>query len=114
MSNFDDNADITEMFNAALDEAGISDAEIMQLAMMLDETLAKSLPESMGFPDWTYKDLPRMLPSVKDEFISLVGEDNIKWITFANYDDGSVRGQVLLSPIAMAAIEKMATNASMN
>ena len=111
MSEFDD---IDELFQEALDEAGITDEQIMQLAMMIDETLAKSLPESMGFPDWTYKDLPRMLPSVKDEFVALVGEDNIKWITFADYDDGSVRGQVLLSPVAMAAIEKMATNASMN
>lgn len=111
MNEFDD---IDELFQEALDEAGITDEQIMQLAMMIDETLAKSLPESMGFPDWTYKDLPRMLPSVKDEFVALVGEDNIKWITFADYDDGSVRGQVLLSPVAMAAIEKMATNASMN
>lgn len=111
MSNFDD---IDELFQQALDEAGITDAEIMQLAMMIDEALAKGLPESMGFPDWTYKDLPRMLPSVKDEFIALVGEDNIKWITFANYDDGSVRGQVLLSPTAMAIVEKTATSPSMN
>lgn len=111
MSNFDD---IDELFQQALDEAGITDAEIMQLAMMLDEEIAKSLPASMGFPDWTYKDLPRMIPSVKDEFIALVGEENIKWITFANYDDGSVRGQVLLSPTAMAIVEKTATSPSMN
>lgn len=111
MSEFDD---IDELFQQALDEAGITDADIMQLAMMLDEALAKELPKSMGFPDWTYKDLPRMIPSVKDEFVALVGEENIKWITFANYDDGSVRGQVLLSPTAMAIVEKTATSPSMN
>ena len=33
---------------------------------------------------------------------------------FAEYDDGSVRGQVLLSPVAMAAIEMMATKPSVN
>ena len=111
MSNFDD---IDELFQQALDEAGITDADIMQLAMMLDETLTKSLPEELGFPDWTYKDLPRMIPSVKDEFVALVGEENIKWITFASYDDGSVRGQVLLSPTAMAIVEKTATSPRMN
>lgn len=111
MSDFDN---IGELMDQALEEAGITDAEIMQLAMMLDEELAKSLPASMGFPDWVYKDLPRMTESVKDEFIALVGEDNIKWITFANYDDGSVRGQVLLSPTAMAIVEKTATKPSMN
>lgn len=114
MNDFDDNADITEMFNAALEEAGITDEEVMQLAMMLDEALGKSIPAELGFPDWTYKDLPRMLPSVKDEFVALVGEDNIKWITFASYDDGSVRGQVLLSPTAMAIVEKTATSPRMN
>ena len=105
MSDFD--------LEAAMQEAGITEEELNQLAMMMDEAM-KSLPASMGFPDWTYKDLPRMTPELKDEFVELIGEENIKWITFAEYDDGSVRGQVILSPIAMAAIEKTASRATLN
>ena len=100
-------------FQDTLKELGVTDEEIMQLVMMLDEGL-KSLPETLGFPDWTYKDLPRMTPEVKDDFVAMIGEENIQWITFADYDDGSVRGQVLLSPVAMAILEKAATNPSVN
>lgn len=96
-----------------MQEAGITEEEIKQFSMMLDEA-RQDLPKSLGKPDWTYKDLPRMLPEVKDDFIKLIGEENIEWITFAEYDDGSVRGQVLLSPVAMAAIELMATKPSVN
>lgn len=96
-----------------MDDLEITDEEILQLAMMLDEATA-SLPESLGFPEWTYKDLPRMTPEVRDEFVEMIGHENIQWITFADYDDGSVRGQVLLSPTAMAIIEKAATNPSVN
>jgi hypothetical protein len=94
-------------------EAGITEEEVLELSMMLDEAM-QDLPASMGFPDWTYKDLPRMTRPLLDEFIQLVGEENIKWITFADYDNGSVRGQVILSPTAMAAIEKTATQPSLN
>lgn len=82
-----------------MQEAGLTEEEIKQFSMMLDEAM-QGLPKSLGKPDWTYKDLPRMLPEVKDDFIKLIGEENIEWITFAEYDDGSVRGQVLLSPIS--------------
>ena len=96
-----------------MQEAGLTEEEIKQFSMLLDEAM-QELPKSLGKPDWTYKDLPRMLPEVKDDFIKLIGEENIEWITFAEYDDGSVRGQVLLSPVAMAAIELMATKPSVN
>ena len=96
-----------------MQEAGLTEEEIKQFSMMLDEAM-QGLPKTLGKPDWTYKDLPRMLPEVKDDFIKLIGEENIEWITFAEYDDGSVRGQVLLSPVAMAAIEMMATKPSVN
>lgn len=99
--------------NTIMQEAGLTEEEIKQFSMLLDEAL-QGLPKSLGKPDWTYKDLPRMLPEVKDDFIKLIGEENIEWITFAEYDDGSVRGQVLLSPVAMAAIEMMATKPSVN
>lgn len=100
-------------FQKIMEDLEITDEEIMQLAQMLDEGLV-DLPKSLGFPEWTYKDLPRMTPEVKDDFVSMIGEENIQWITFADYDDGSVRGQVLLSPTAMAIIEKAATNPSVN
>lgn len=100
-------------FQKMIEELEITDDEIMELAMMLDEGL-NTLPENLGFPDWTYKDLPRMLPEVRDDLIAMIGEENIKWITHADYDDGSVRGQVLLSPVAMAILERAATNPSVN
>lgn len=103
-----------EYIGKVLKDAGITYEQVMQLSMMMDEELANSLPEYLGLPDWIYKNLPRMVVSVKDEFVDLIGESNINWLTFANYDDGSVSGQVLLSPTAMAIIEKLVTNASMN
>lgn len=102
-----------EDFNQLLLEAGVTEDDIKELAMMLDEAM-QELPKKLGKPDWTYKDLPRMTRPVLEDFIELVGKDNIEWITFADYDDDSVRGQVLLSPEAMAAIELVATKVSVN
>lgn len=96
-----------------IQDSGLTEEELKQLFMMLDEAM-QELPKSLGKPDWTYRDLPRMTPDVMEEFIQLVSEENIEWITIAKYDDGSVRGQVLLSPVAMAAIEMVATKASVN
>lgn len=86
------------------------------LSEAIGEHLEANLPTSMGFPDWVYRDLPRMTVEVMEGFIELVGTDNIKILTFASYqghDDvpDTCRGQCLLSPEAMVRIEAAALKA---
>lgn len=52
---------------------------------------------------YAYKDLPRLSLEYFDKFIELVGEDNIVWLTFADYGDAK-RGQVLISPEGLERI----------
>ena len=76
--------------------------------MSIEEIFAEaeqSLAKSLGKPDWTYRDLPRMHPEALDSLIQIIGEDEIFWITSAEYKDGSVRGQILISPLGMKALE---------
>ncbi len=42
------------------------------------------IAESVGKPDWTYHDLPKMKKDNFDAIISIIGEDNICWITRRN------------------------------
>lgn len=62
------------------------------------------LPEGEPIPGktyiadgWQYLDLPRMTPEWFDKFITIAGEENIVWLTMANYGE-TRRGQILLSP----------------
>lgn len=55
---------------------------------MLDELIEKG---------WVYRDLPRMSPELFDKFIEIVGDENIKWLTKADYGD-SKRGQLMVNP----------------
>lgn len=80
--------------------------------MSIEEIFAEaeqSLAKSLGKPDWTYRDLPRMHPENLDSLVQIIGEDEIYWITMAEYGDGSVRGQILISPLGMKALEMYST-----
>lgn len=68
------------------------------------------LPECEPFPGeairadgWVYRDLPRMSPEAFDLFTQIVGDENMRWLTFADYGK-SKRGQVFISP---AGIDRM-------
>jgi hypothetical protein len=74
--------------------------EVSAVHGMIDDVLSKSLPISMGKPNWVYRDLPRMLPALMDEFKMVVGDENLQWVTWADYGR-TVRGQVLISPDGM-------------
>lgn len=62
------------------------------------------LPDGEPFPGetlradgWEYRDLPRMTHECMDEFRRIVGEDNIRWLSFSDYGR-AVRGQLFISP----------------
>lgn len=78
--------------------------EDMEELFELMRAAEQSIAESVGKPDWTYRDLPRMTPETLNQLVMIIGEENIDWITHASYDDGSVRGQILISPLGMAAL----------
>lgn len=46
---------------------------------------------------YVYRDLPRMTEPYYSDFINLLGDDNIVWLTKAAYPDGTQRGQILIS-----------------
>lgn len=46
---------------------------------------------------WQYRDLPRMTYEAFDKFVSIVGEENIRWLTLADYGNAK-RGQLIISP----------------
>lgn len=66
------------------------------------------IPDTEPFPNetlmadgWEYRDLPRMTPEFFNQFVELVGKENIRWLSMANYSDGTRRGQLLVSPIGL-------------
>jgi len=62
------------------------------------ETLGEPFATRSYFAEgYVYRDLPKMSPEYFDKFIELVGEENIVWLTLADYGH-SKRGQLLLSP----------------
>lgn len=58
--------------------------------------------ETLIADGWEYRDLPRMTPEFFDEFVGIVGSENIRWLTMASYSDGAKRGQLLVSPTGLA------------
>ena len=57
--------------------------------------------EMTGLHDWDYHDLPKLREDYYDLFVSIAGEENLKWITKAEYHelDGLYkRGQLMISP----------------
>ncbi len=70
---------------------------------MMHKAEQEMFQKSMNLPGWTYKDLPRMTLDIMDQFIELIGEENIRWITHATYEGvrgqpTTTRGQVMISP----------------
>jgi hypothetical protein len=87
--------------------------EIGRLAAMESEAFSKA----MDLPGWHYRDLRNMKPEFMEQFVSLTGEENLRWITTARraWPDGTetVRGQVMISPEGMeriAAYNRTLTN----
>lgn len=65
----------------------------------MDMPLGEPFPgETLRADGWEYRDLPRMTPEDFDQFVTLVGKENIRWLAMANYPDGTRRGQLLVSP----------------
>ena len=52
---------------------------------------------------YVYQDLPRMTPEYFDELVSIIGADNIVWLSQADYGS-TKRGQMLISPAGIAAL----------
>jgi hypothetical protein len=61
--------------------------------------------EALLADGWQYRDLPRMTPDAMDKFKSIVGEVNLRWLSFADYGHAQ-RGQVLISPAGMESMQK--------
>jgi hypothetical protein len=59
--------------------------------------------ETIRADGWVYKDLPRMSYEYFDKFVAIVGDDNIKWLTMADYGNAK-RGQLFISPEGIARI----------
>lgn len=73
----------------------------------IEQIMGEGLAESMGMPDWKYGDLPKLTKEYFDKFVEIVGEDNIRWLTYVKYPanfrkwnnpEDLYRGQYLLSP----------------
>lgn len=56
--------------------------------------------ETLVADGWVYRDLPRLSPGVFDDFVKAAGEENIRWLTLADYGT-SKRGQLFISPKGM-------------
>jgi len=54
---------------------------------------------------WVYRDLPRMTEGAMEKILSVIGEENVKWLTRARYPNTehgvAVRGQILINPQGM-------------
>lgn len=61
---------------------------------------------------WIYRDLPNMLPDLLDQFVAIIGDENIVWLTKAErtWPDGQMtrRGQILISPQGMGCLREHA------
>lgn len=74
-------------------------------------------PEDWKFgchEDWVYRDTPKALKAVWDEFLSVIGEGNYKLLSEATYkrkSDGVelCRGQLMISPEGIANAEAFST-----
>lgn len=83
----------------------------------IDQIFGEGIAESMGKPDWKYGDLPKLTKEYFDKFVDIVGEENLHWITFAQYPANFMkwgnkeelfRGQYLLSPEGQERAKKYA------
>lgn len=64
--------------------------------------------EHTGLTDWFYKDLPKIEEKLFNKLIETIGEENIHWITQAEYTHvGKVykRGQIMISPTGIESLK---------
>lgn len=78
------------------------------------------LPNSEPFPGetlradgWQYRDVPPMLPELWKELMDIIGEGNVRLLTFAERtykgdDRVYVRGQMFISPAGLKNAEEHA------
>lgn len=82
------------------------DTAVAEFRQMESEAFA----EQLNLPGWEYRDLPNMAVEYMDQFKDMVGDDNVRWITFAErrWPDNTVtqRGQVMISPDGMRRIRE--------
>lgn len=81
----------------------MSQKELNELNDALTDML-QHMPRPPGKEDWEYRDLPKIRSDFFAQFIELVGEENIVWITRARYEheDGTYeRGQLWVSPAGL-------------
>lgn len=73
----------------------------------LHVAVAEDIAKSMGKPDWTYFDLPQMSLEYFEQLKSIIGQEDIYFITYMNRVHDGVswhRGQVLISPKGISNI----------
>ena len=74
--------------------------------------------EELETQGWVYRDLPKMMPEYFDQLVGIIGEENIKWLTFAIYEgwgengEDLKRGQLMISPAGIENVKQY--NASKN
>jgi hypothetical protein len=57
--------------------------------------------ETLIADGWQYRDLPRMTEDALETLTSIIGAENMRWLTKARYETENgvaVRGQCLISP----------------
>lgn len=70
------------------------------------KNMYSELAKSLNIPEnWIYRDLPRMTKSVMEWFLEEAG-DGVRFITYAEYPNGSCRGQCFISPEVYKRITK--------
>jgi hypothetical protein len=70
----------------------------------LSAAMDAAMPRPEGKEDWSYRDLPKVREDFFAELLALIGEENIHWLTRAQYvHDGEVfkRGQMFVSPAGL-------------
>jgi hypothetical protein len=71
---------------------------------------SEAFAEMLNKPGWTYRDLPKMKREFINELIEIAGQENLQWITYAEYKNWGkekldlARGQILISPEGMERI----------
>lgn len=75
------------------------------------------MPKTEPFPGetliadgWVYRDLPKMTQEAFDNLHTIIGAQNTRFLTFASYPNGAVRGQLLVSPAGMERLKTYAVS----
>lgn len=69
----------------------------------LSEVVSEMI-RSVGKENWQYRDLPKMTNDLFNKVITIIGSDNIVWITFTKSQhkgETYQRGQLWISPIGL-------------